>query len=452
MKKQVCVLLVLLACFFLPAVAFAADGEIDVQLNGANLQIQDAAPVNEDGRVYVPFRAVFEALGAIVEYDKESDTITAQKGDTAVQFVIGSTDVTVDGKTVTTDAASFVRDGRTYVPVRFAAQSLGVTVGWDAARQTVVMVDKAALKEAAKGQYTLMEKYMVYSESFNKEPMAIKGTLKFDLQVADGSGADAVMIPITGTMKLDGLSTAEIASMNVATELDLNQLKKAIEQAGEMTEEDKRVMEQMQSFDMDVIANMETGKVYMKSALFGLSGMDGTAWYMMDLEQMLQGSGMDLQTLLESTSQQDSYEAVVVSMIDGLPVTDALTCATMLESLNQYQDKNFQKVGSNYVSTLKQETEGVSVAVSLTLKTEGDKVTGYAQSMAMYMGTAPIMTMKVDQSGRQATMNMEMNVDGMMTMKLDGDMRYTATAEKPQSAPASGEKVIDLMEQLNQAA
>ena len=68
--------------------------------------------------------------------------------------------------------------------------------------------------------------------------------------------------------------------------------------------------------------------------MFGLSGMDGTAWYMMDLEQMLQGSGMDLQTLLESTSQQDSYEAVVVSMIDGLPVTDALTCATMLESLN----------------------------------------------------------------------------------------------------------------------
>lgn len=452
MKKQVCVLLVLLACFFLPAAAFAADGEIDVQLNGANLQIQDAAPVNEDGRVYVPFRAVFEALGAIVEYDKESDTITAQKGDTAVQFVIGSTDVTVDGKTVTTDAASFVRDGRTYVPVRFAAQSLGVTVGWDAARQTVVMVDKAALKEAAKGQYTLMEKYMVYSESFNKEPMAIKGTLKFDLQVADGSGADAVMIPITGTMKLDGLSTAEIASMNVATELDLNQLEKAIEQAGEMTEEDKRVIEQVQSFDMDVIANMETGKVYMKSTLFGLSGMDGTAWYMMDLEQMLQGSGMDLQTLLESTSRQDSYEAVVVSMIDGLPVTDALTCATMLESINQYQDKNFQKVGSNYVSTMKQETEGVSVAVSLTLKTDGDKVTGYAQSMSMYMGTAQIMTMKVDQSGNQATMNVEMNVDGMMTMKINGDMRYTATAEKPQSAPASGEKVIDLMEQLNQAA
>ena len=170
MKKQVCVLLVLLTCFFLPAAAFAADGEINVQLNGANLQLQDAAPVNEEGRVYVPFRAVFEALGATVAYDKESDTITAQKGDTAVQFVIGSTDITVDGKQVTTDAASFVRDGRTYVPVRFAAQSLGVTVGWDAARQTVVMVDKAALKEAAKGQYTLMEKYMVYSESFNKEP------------------------------------------------------------------------------------------------------------------------------------------------------------------------------------------------------------------------------------------------------------------------------------------
>lgn len=452
MRKRVCVLLVLLACFFLPIAAFAAEGEIEVQLNGANLQFQDVTPVNEDGRVYVPFRAVFEALGATVAYDQEADTITAQKGDTAVQFVIGNTDITVDGEKVTTDAASFVRDGRTYVPVRFAAQSLGVTVGWDANRQTVVMVDKAALKEAAKGQYTLMDKYMAYSESFNKEPLAIKGTLKFDLQVANGSGEDAVMIPVTGTMKLDGISTKEIGSVKVATELDFSQLKKVLEQAGEMTEEDQSVIDQLQQFDMDVIANMETGKVYMKSALFGLSGMDGAAWYVMDLEEMLQGTGMNLQTLLESASHEKSYEESMTSMIDTLPVTDALTCATLLETINQYQDKNFQKVGNNYVSTMKQETAGVSVAVTLTLKTDGDKVNGYAESMAMYVGTAPLMTMKAEQTGNQVVMDMEMNMDGIMTMKLNGDLQYTATAEKPQSAPASGEKIIDLTEQLNQAA
>ena len=145
-KMKVTLLLALLVCLLLPAAAFAADGDIGVQLDGTALQFTDASPVNEDGRVYVPFRAVFEALGATVDYDQASSTITAQKGDTKVQFVIGNTDITVDGKAVTTDAASFVRDGRTYVPVRFAAQSLGATVGWDGTNQTVVMVDKAALK------------------------------------------------------------------------------------------------------------------------------------------------------------------------------------------------------------------------------------------------------------------------------------------------------------------
>ena len=70
----------------------------------------------------------------------------------------------------------------------------------------------------------------------------------------------------------------------------------------------------------------------------------------------------------------------------------------------------------------------------------------------MYVGTAPLMTMKAEQTGNQVVMDMEMNMDGIMTMKLNGDLQYTATAEKPQSAPASGEKIIDLTEQLNQAA
>ena len=114
--KQVCLLMVFLACLFLPATALAADAEameIGVQLNGSNLQFTDAVPVMEDGRVYVPFRAVFEALDADVNYDKATSTIEAQKGETTVKFVIGNPDVVVDGDMVfTTDAPSFVRDGR----------------------------------------------------------------------------------------------------------------------------------------------------------------------------------------------------------------------------------------------------------------------------------------------------------------------------------------------------
>lgn len=146
--KQLCLLMVLLAFAFLPAAAFADEAGIGVQLNGDALQFTDAAPVMEDNRVYVPFRAVFEALNADVAYDQASNTITAEKGDTKVSFVIGNTEITVNDNAVCTDAASFVRDGRTYVPVRFAAQSLGATVGWDSNSKTVVMLVKAALRKA----------------------------------------------------------------------------------------------------------------------------------------------------------------------------------------------------------------------------------------------------------------------------------------------------------------
>lgn len=449
--KQLGVLLVLLACLILPTAAFAADGQIDLQLDGTALQFTDATPVMEDGRVYVPFRAVFEALDATVAYDQATSTITAQKGDTTVQFVIGDSDIAVNEKAVATDAASFVRDGRTYVPVRFAAQSLGLTVGWDSKTQTVVMVDKAALKESIKGQYTLMEKYMAYSQSFNKESLAVKGNLKFDLQVADGSGADATMIPMTGTLTLDGISTADVASMDMAVALDLSQLQAALEKAGELTAEDKAVLEQVKAFDMQVIANMQTGKVYMKSQLFALAEMDGTAWYMMDLNALVAASGMDLKALLESASS-GSYEAQMEALIDTLPVTDAASCAVVLQSVAQYQDKNFQKSGNNYIATMKQEAEGMATAVTLTLKTDGSQITGYQQSMSMYMGTAPIMTMKAEQSGQKATMSMTMTMEGILTMNMSGDMTYSATSDKPQTAPAAGETVIDLLQAVNNAA
>ena len=47
--KQICLLLAVLACFFLPAAAFAEEAPvpaIQVQLNGETLQFTDAARVN----------------------------------------------------------------------------------------------------------------------------------------------------------------------------------------------------------------------------------------------------------------------------------------------------------------------------------------------------------------------------------------------------------------------
>lgn len=64
-----------------------------------------------------------------------------QKG-TAV-FKIGDAKYTLNGKEVTMDAAPYIKDGRTMVPVRFAANAVGVAdsnIIWDAAAKKVTVI------------------------------------------------------------------------------------------------------------------------------------------------------------------------------------------------------------------------------------------------------------------------------------------------------------------------
>ena len=57
-------------------------------------------------------------------------------------FVIGQASYTVDGQNRTMDVAPFTQDGRTYVPLRFVGNAVGVTddnIGWDNASQTATL-------------------------------------------------------------------------------------------------------------------------------------------------------------------------------------------------------------------------------------------------------------------------------------------------------------------------
>ncbi|MCD7905479.1 MAG: hypothetical protein LUG24_07930 [Clostridiales bacterium] len=101
----------------------------------------------EKGVTLVPFRAIFEAVGAEVEpeHDKDGHTtaVTATKDDIEVKMVINDTHVTVTkGEKVTTEdmgAAPEIQNGYTMIPVRFAAKDFGYTVDWDQETLTVII-------------------------------------------------------------------------------------------------------------------------------------------------------------------------------------------------------------------------------------------------------------------------------------------------------------------------
>ena len=102
-------------------------GSNEIVKNGKVATI-DAAPIVENNRTFVPFRALAEAFGAEVAYDEATQAVTAELNGTTVVMTIGSAEYTVNGVAKTADVAPFINGSRTMVPVRFVAQAFGITV------------------------------------------------------------------------------------------------------------------------------------------------------------------------------------------------------------------------------------------------------------------------------------------------------------------------------------
>ncbi len=90
----------------------------------------------------VPLRAIFEALGAEVNWDEKSQTITAYNELTIVKCTIGDNTMHVNNVEKTIDVPPMIIDARTLVPVRFVAESFDCDVSWSPETMTVSVTTK----------------------------------------------------------------------------------------------------------------------------------------------------------------------------------------------------------------------------------------------------------------------------------------------------------------------
>lgn len=96
-------------------------------------------PVKKNDRTLLPIRAVVEAFGATVMWDEMEEKVTVYRGNTTIELWIDSTVAMVNNKSYVMDVAPIVINDRTFMPLRFIAESLGLTVGWNEANQTVTI-------------------------------------------------------------------------------------------------------------------------------------------------------------------------------------------------------------------------------------------------------------------------------------------------------------------------
>lgn len=454
--------------------ALAAEGDagISVQLDGQTLTFSDAAPEARDGRTFLPVRAVFEAMGAQVSYDAASGAVTAVRDGTTVTMTLGSTEasVTMDGITtpVVMDVAPYAHDNRTYVPVRFAAQAFGCIVGWDADDRTVILIDAEKLVEdtIAKYDYTLLEKYLAYGQTYSTGIWDMEAA--FDASLALGTaltGYDAA--PVTMDGELTG-TVADGMQMDVAMALrmDLQELLGSLTEGagGGMSATDTALLDSLadEGIAMDIRGDLERGQLYFRFGgdfMTTALGVDENTWFSMDMARMYEAMGMDYSGLLSMAAGDVDYSGLLSALL-ALAVTEPTDKDTAYSDLSAAVDLAAQLLrddawtasGNDRILHYSLEQGGAAAELTFTLTLDGEDVAAYSVDVSLLYidpdtGMATALTLYDAMGGDDRMAGfLSLMVGDLLTFDIRMTGTYTPGDAAPETQPPEGAEVVDLLE------
>ncbi|MFS0728003.1 family 10 glycosylhydrolase [Paenibacillus sp. 1P07SE] len=123
--------------------ASTAAAEITIYLDGKRVPSDVSPYIMPPGVTMVPMRVISESMGAYVDWNAATKTVTIRKSGTEIMMTAGSREATVKAdhisvnERVTLDAPSTLRQGRVTVPLRFVGEQLGLTVDWQETARAV---------------------------------------------------------------------------------------------------------------------------------------------------------------------------------------------------------------------------------------------------------------------------------------------------------------------------
>lgn len=109
---------------------------VSININGETLKVKDPV-LNKSDYIFLPMRALYEAVGASVDWKKETLTASAIRDGKSVNLTVNSKTALVDGQKVPMVVAPFMYKDRTYMPLRFVSENFGGNVNWNPTTQTV---------------------------------------------------------------------------------------------------------------------------------------------------------------------------------------------------------------------------------------------------------------------------------------------------------------------------
>lgn len=160
MKKVLCFLM-----FFIILLgkipSFAED--IALYLDGKKVMC-DPAPIIAEGRTLIPARALFEDMGATVEWLKDLRQVEVLYKDTNIKMTIDSKTAVVNNKAIGLDVPPTIISGRTMIPLRFVGEAIGAEVLWNGDTRRIDITSPSENMGAAEGEEPSSKPTVIISE------------------------------------------------------------------------------------------------------------------------------------------------------------------------------------------------------------------------------------------------------------------------------------------------
>lgn len=132
-KRWLAFCLVLWAMFGISVPAAAAGKEVDIYINGSLLNIPPSfgEPFYDgNGRLQIPMRYIIQSCGYDVTWNNTQQAAIVQTKSGDVVITLGSNTIKTPTGPVQMDTSAVAKNGRTYIPLRYALEALGFQVDW----------------------------------------------------------------------------------------------------------------------------------------------------------------------------------------------------------------------------------------------------------------------------------------------------------------------------------
>ncbi len=147
----------------------SVDNQMGMYVNNNKVNVTNK-PFIKDGRTYVPIRIVGDLLGVETEFDNNTKTVTIKNDNTTAKFLVGDNTYEVNGKKYSSKVTPLFNANRVYVPLRIVGEVFGAEISIDSKTQSIIINFKDNAISNSKDTYNniLKDFYMLTDDKIAK--------------------------------------------------------------------------------------------------------------------------------------------------------------------------------------------------------------------------------------------------------------------------------------------